>query len=291
MFADRIYIYERDAGNLIYYRREGQIVHARATELVFGSLVSLGNYMYAFNWVFREDGVFAFEAELSGTVLTKFVDAKDCAVCAAIAQGPGSEGKSRSFESDGDDKFGGLVHPNVVGVSHQHWFNLRLDFDIDGAGNAVMENNVKRAARSRTGNGSANSTGIGMAHTVLGDHHGSQAPDQPRELADLDRLQSLRVDARTTPGRLHADADGKHGDYLSALARTGAGRIHIPPPGSPRTGRASSMPPAPIRTRRTGDYRDTLYSYADNSSIYDKDIVIWYSMGDTHVPRPKRTSR
>jgi primary-amine oxidase len=35
------------------------------------------------------------------------------------------------------------------------------------------------------------------------------------------------------------------------------------------------------------DYTDTLYSYADNSSVYDKDVVVWYSMGDTHVPRPE----
>jgi primary-amine oxidase len=35
------------------------------------------------------------------------------------------------------------------------------------------------------------------------------------------------------------------------------------------------------------DYADTLYSYADTSSVYDKDIVVWYSMGDTHVPRPE----
>ena len=37
----------------------------------------------------------------------------------------------------------------------------------------------------------------------------------------------------------------------------------------------------------SSSYTDTLYSYADNSSIYDKDIVVWYSMGDTHVPRPE----
>jgi primary-amine oxidase len=35
------------------------------------------------------------------------------------------------------------------------------------------------------------------------------------------------------------------------------------------------------------DYADTLYSYADHSSVYDTDIVVWYSMGDTHVPRPE----
>jgi primary-amine oxidase len=34
-------------------------------------------------------------------------------------------------------------------------------------------------------------------------------------------------------------------------------------------------------------YADTLYSYADNSSVYDEDIVLWYSMGETHVPRPE----
>ena len=163
---DRIYLYERDAGNLIYYEEGGQTVHARATELVIGSLVSLGNYMYAFNWVFREDGFFGFEAELSGAILTKFVGAKDCDFCAAIAQGPASGGESRVYESDGDDRFGGLVHPNVVGVSHQHWFNLRLDFDVDGVRNAVMENNVKRLAGAGGSEGSANPTGIGVARIV-----------------------------------------------------------------------------------------------------------------------------
>ena len=46
---------------------------------------------------------FAFEAELSGTILSKFVVAKDCETCAAVAQKPGSDGESRSYESSGDD--------------------------------------------------------------------------------------------------------------------------------------------------------------------------------------------
>ena len=33
------------------------------------------------------------------------------------------------------------------------------------------------------------------------------------------------------------------------------------------------------------DYRDTLYYYANNDSIYNKDIVVWYSLGATHAPR------
>jgi primary-amine oxidase len=34
-------------------------------------------------------------------------------------------------------------------------------------------------------------------------------------------------------------------------------------------------------------YDDTLYSYADGSSVYDTDIVVWYSLGHTHVTRPE----
>src|SRR5262249_7649173 len=91
-FADRIYVYERDGGSLINYRERGRTVHARATELVIGSQVSLGNYIYGLNWVFKQDGTFAFEAELSGSIVTKFVTATECNTCAAIAQGPDSNG-------------------------------------------------------------------------------------------------------------------------------------------------------------------------------------------------------
>src|SRR5262249_990938 len=141
------------------YRERGRTVHARATELVIGSQVSLGNYIYGLNWVFKQDGTFAFEAELSGSIVTKFVTATECNTCAAIAQGPDSNGESRSYKSGGSDKSGTLVYPNVVGINHQHWFNLRLDFDIDGTRNAVMENNVEQTA----GPGS-----IEIVHTVLG---------------------------------------------------------------------------------------------------------------------------
>jgi primary-amine oxidase len=34
-----------------------------------------------------------------------------------------------------------------------------------------------------------------------------------------------------------------------------------------------------------GSYTDTLYHYADDAAIYDTDVVVWYSLGETHVPR------
>ena len=107
-------------------------------------MVSAGNYLYGFNWVFRQDGAFAFEAEVGGEILTKFVAGKECVICEALAKGPGPNGESQTYRSSGPDRYGRRVHPSLVGIHHQHWFNLRLDFDIDGPANAVMENNIER---------------------------------------------------------------------------------------------------------------------------------------------------
>ena len=74
----RIYVYERAAGSLMYYRQGDLTFHAGASELVIGFLASFGNYLYGINWVFRQDGAFRFEVELAGEVLTKFVRQPKC---------------------------------------------------------------------------------------------------------------------------------------------------------------------------------------------------------------------
>jgi primary-amine oxidase len=287
LLADRIYFYERDGGNLIYYQQLGRTVHARATELVIGSLVSLGNYTYAFNWVFRQDGSFAFETELSGIIQTKFVRGNDCGTCAAIVQGPGSSGESRTYQPGGGDQFGGLVDPNLVGISHQHWFNLRLDFDIDGTGNAVMENNVKRAVRKGPDDATANGAPIEVARTVLG-----KALEAKREMNhDTSRTWTIY-----NPSALNGDRRPA-GYTLMPTGNTAAvfprsreqqavgftfHHVWVTPHREGQLYAAGAYP-----NQAKSNYTDTLYSYADTSSVYDKDIVVWYSMGDTHVPRPE----
>lgn len=125
--ARAVYFYERDSGVLLlHHASDRQMLAARGRELVVGFLVTIGNYDYFFNWVFRLDGSFGFESELQGLILHKAVHLDTRVVCRVRAEG----GPGKTYVPEGEERFGTLVAPGVLGVHHQHWINLRLDFDF-----------------------------------------------------------------------------------------------------------------------------------------------------------------
>ena len=285
---NRLYVYERDAGGLMHYRQGDLGFHARATELVIGHMASLGNYVYGFNWVFKQDGSFAFEAELAGEIVTKFVRARDCEVCQALAQGPGPGGEARTYSSSADDQYGTLVYPHLVGINHQHWFNLRLDFDIDGTGNAVMENNLQRVDED-----SQKSDGIGgdhrytASHTVFG-----KAVDAKRDMNDdtsrtwtIYNPSSLRRGARPA-GYCVVPMGNTSTMFAPSREKEPIGftfhHFWVTPYREGQLYAGGAHP-----NQAGADYGDTLFHYADGAPIYDKDLVVWYSLGETHSPRPE----
>jgi len=287
VFKDRIYVYERDAGGLMHYRQGNLSFHARATELVIGFMASLGNYVYGFNWVFKQDGSFAFEAELAGEILTKFVATKDCSVCRAVASGPGPDGESRTYVSNGEERYGTRVHPNLVGINHQHWFNLRLDFDIDGTANAVMENNLQRANGGQPQNDAGADRFFTTAHTVFGKAGDAKrdANEETSRTWTIYNPSSVRSGGRPV-GYTLVPVDGATTMFGASREREAVGftfhQFWVTPY---RDGQlyAGGRHPGQAGT----NYTDTLYHYANDESVYDKDIVVWYSLGETHVPRPE----
>src|SRR6185312_629368 len=68
-------IYERDGGLLWkhYESYSEQNESRRARELVISFIATIGNYDYAINWVFHQDGVLEVDAALSGIMLPKGV--------------------------------------------------------------------------------------------------------------------------------------------------------------------------------------------------------------------------
>jgi primary-amine oxidase len=125
-------LYERDAGlkwkHFDMYG--GSNTSVRARHLVLGFITTISNYDYGLNWVFHEDGTLELETQLTGIMLAKGSSMETM------------KGHDHGSEAHPDMKFGHLVAPNVVAPHHQHFFNMRLDLDVDGPdANSVAELN------------------------------------------------------------------------------------------------------------------------------------------------------
>ena len=116
-----IALYERDAGSL--WTRTDPENDARDTRLARELVVFwncwIGNYVYGFEWIFKLDGSIEVKVQLSGTTLNRGTDATPEASAPKV----------------GKDARGALV----AAPNHQHFLNFRLDLDIDGPANAIME--------------------------------------------------------------------------------------------------------------------------------------------------------
>jgi primary-amine oxidase len=116
--TNAICIHEEDYGILWKHWnfRYGDAAEVRRSRrLVVSAIHTIGNYEYGFFWYFYLDGTIQFEAKLTGIVQTR-----------AVAPG----------EHAG---FGTLVAPQLDAPNHQHLFNMRLDLEVDGPDNTVVE--------------------------------------------------------------------------------------------------------------------------------------------------------
>ncbi len=90
----------------------------RSRRLVVSSVSTVENYEYGFFWYLYQDGNIEFELKLTGIL---------------------SMGAARSDESL---IHGSMVAPQLYAPNHQHFFNVRLDFDLDGMDNSIQQVDV-----------------------------------------------------------------------------------------------------------------------------------------------------
>ncbi len=270
--ADNIALYERDGGILWKHRTyHGKNEVRRARELVLGQVATLGNYEYVVNWIFGQDGQLRVEVEMTGILQAKGVKAEKCQRCTELGKGGEQLG--------GDDRFGTLVARQVVAPNHQHFFCFRLDFDIDGRNNSV----VRRDVRSDP----ASPNAFLVDETLL---EREQEACDDLSLASARRWKVLQPGRRTGLGHFPGytlEPEGNAWPYLAV--------------GNATRKRASFVDHHVWVTRckegerfAAGDYPNQgkggegLPKYvADNETIVNQDVVLWYTLGLTHVPRPE----
>jgi primary-amine oxidase len=259
-----IALYERDSGVLWRHGRNAR----RARQLVLSSFVRVDEYDYGFNWIFHEDGTLAMEVLLTGRMNVKVV-----------------QRKADEEDHAARASFGHLVEPHLEAPNHQHFFNFRLDFDVDGAQrNRVMEMNTEALP---------------------------EGPDNPRGNAFVMRETPLRreLEARRRM-KLATDRTWK-------IANTCITNFLGQPTGYSLVPSENSLPHAAEKSffrRHAGfvnyhlwvtPYRpEEKYAAGDyvnggppgaglpkwtsaNREIEDTDVVVWYTLGVTHVPRPE----
>ena len=120
MIKNAICMHEEDFGILWKHtdRRLNTPEVRRSRRLVISSVSTVENYEYGFFWYLYQDGNIQLEVKLTG-------------VLSLGAFPPGEQ-----------PQYGNLVAPQLYAPNHQHFFNVRLDFDLDGANNTVQQVDV-----------------------------------------------------------------------------------------------------------------------------------------------------
>jgi primary-amine oxidase len=267
-FRRAVALYERDGGVLWKHFVRDRMYNAsrRSRELVLGWIATVGNYDYGFNWVFHQDGRLEMEVLLTGFMETK-------AVRAATAS-----------ESDPEAVYGHLVAPQVDAVNHQHFFNFRLDMDVDGAENSVEEVNVEPAA---AGPGNPQRNAFLMQETLFRREHEAERQVNPATSRAWKVINPNLKNALGEPVGYILMPEENSFPYADADAwirkRAGFMNAHL-----------WVTPYAPDELYAAGFYAnqskgdDGLPKWTEaNRSIENQDIVLWYTLGVTHMPRPE----
>jgi len=258
-----ICMHEEDAGLLWKHTdfRTAEVEVRRSRKLIVSFVATVGNYEYAFYWSFFQDGQIMHEIKMTGIVST------------------GALGDKRDY------KYGELLNnAGLYAPIHQHFFNFRLDFDVDGTDNTVVE---VHAEAEPAGPDNPIGNAFYSKHTPL------KTEQEAQQL--IDPLRG-RVWYIVNPS------------VKNALGKPTGYRL------VPHTNVAAfASPEASVSQRATfmhkhlwvtpyneqerfpaGDYPNQHNGGAGlpewtaaNRSIEDTDVVVWYTLGSHHPVRPE----
>lgn len=119
-------LFERGSGDPIWRHAEAinQTYEGRANvSLVVRMAASIGNYDYLFDWIFTDAAEIKVRVGATGIDALKGVASRRMTDATAVA----------------DTRYGTLVAPNLVAVNHDHYFNFRLDLDVDQPANSFNQ--------------------------------------------------------------------------------------------------------------------------------------------------------
>jgi primary-amine oxidase len=232
----------------------------RSRRLVVSFIATVGNYEYGFYWYFYQDGGLQFEIKMTGILNT----------------GALPDGQPR--------RYGTLVAPRLYAPNHQHFFNVRLDMMVDGLRNSVYEVHTEAEPM-----GPENPLGNAFyeASTLL------RTEAEAQQLTDPLRARYWKI---VNPAVLNG-----LGQPVAYKLMPGENVRPFVHPEASVTKRAEFItkhlwvtPYHPAEKYATGDYPNQHPGGAGlpewtqaNRSVENTDVVLWYTIGMHHIPRPE----
>lgn len=230
----------------------------RSRRLVVSSVSTVENYEYGFFWYFYQDGNIEFQIKLTGIL---------------------SLGAAREGEKP---KYGAMIAPLLYAPNHQHFFNMRLDFDLDGTENTVEQLDV-------VGDPADEKNPFKNAFHV----NATKLTNESQAKAHLN-LQTARTWNITNPNVLNAMGNPTGYKFIP-----GDNAYPMASPDAWWRKRARFVdyhvwvtPYNELEGFAAGDYPnqgmggDGLAKWTEaDRSISNRDVVFWYTFGHTHIPR------
>jgi primary-amine oxidase len=273
---DAICLFERSIGDPAWRHYEtvglsGQSPKPAAgrpsSELVVRSAAAIGNYDYLIDYVFHQDGSIRIAIGATGVDATK---------------GAASQSMKDATAAT-DTRHGTLIAPGLVAPFHSHYFNFRLDLDVDGTANDFMREHLTQKVLPK---GSPRRSLFAVT------------PEMPAtEKAARTRIEPGSPALYHFANRNVESALGHHPSYM--LMPEGSYVHPLLTADDPPVRRNSylhyqlSVTPYARAERFAGgrfammsDGSDTLGAWtARNRQIANRDIVAWYTVGFHHITR------
>ncbi|KAI0795895.1 peroxisomal copper amine oxidase [Abortiporus biennis] len=270
-----ICIHEEDHGLLWKHTdfRVGGRAHAvRSRRLVVSMICTLANYEYIFYYYFYQDGTIELEIRLTG-ILQLYVKGQD-----------------------EPNPFGTTVADGINAQYHQHLFSLRVDPMVDGLKNTVVETDVLPLDAPTGSPENFGGNGFITRATPL--------KVQSEGARDYDILADRRW-VITNPHHQHPYSKkdvgfvvGMKGGVCRTLARddawcvkrAGFVRKALWVVKDKETEMGGRMWPSGkyVPGTRGDDVEDFITNWATGEeSIEDEDLVVFLTVGTTHIPRPE----
>ena len=259
-------VFERDTGDPLWRHYEFFTDSHESrpnVELVVRMAPEVGNYDYLLDYAFNRNGEIDVRVGAYGIIATKGVATRNMHDPTAAA----------------DTQYGTLVAPNLVGVNHDHFMSFRVDLDVDGQDNRLVED--KFVKRTLSGNPLRRSLWQ-IERSVVGTEGAIETMHEPAW---------FRVESSSRENSL--------GNPTSYQLMPGHSDLSLLDPEEPQQQRASFSGSALWVTRYKPDENFAAGTYpnqnrlveglpkfvADHESVANTDLVLWYTVGFHHQTR------